>query len=504
MSTPSAKSTETTTTSGFAVPDLLRMRVSEDADRTVMRVDGAATMTYAGWNARSDALAHGLLDTGAARGDVVALLFGGMDWVDYAVAYMGILKAGCTAIHLNDTMPKAEITRRLAQCRPSGMIRGSGIAPPDDPGCWVRTVSALETGEQSPVDVRVGPEDISDLLYSSGTTGDSKPVRVPHGNLTFGRGPEAFAQFGDPRPLIVPMQLGTTASVTTTNVALSLRATLIATRPGDVERMGELIAEHGVGSVMVNPMIAARMVAAKIHERYDLSSVHTLASAAAAIAPALADRLLAMFPGARLNSSYTEVEAVPGVVVNTYDPARPLSVGRPTPSTEVRVVDEQDVPVPDGDLGRIQLRCAAPRRRYLHNQQPPGDDWTRTGDLGYIGDDGDLYLFDRAEDAIHTPTEILSTIALEAEVYEHPAVLEAAVFGVPDGSGGQRVAAAVVLAPDSTLDDLNTFLERRLPPHWVPRQIELLPELPFSPNGKVRKRVLRDRLRETAARPDQP
>ncbi|MFD4506937.1 class I adenylate-forming enzyme family protein [Streptomyces sp. NPDC058457] len=504
MSTPSAKSTETTTTSGFAVPDLLRMRVSEDPDRTVMRVDGAATMTYADWDARSDALAHGLLDAGAARGEVVALLFGGMDWVDYAVAYMGILKAGCTAIHLNDTMPRAETARRLAQCRPRGMIRGSVTAPPDDPGCWVRTVAALETGEQTPVDLRVGPEDISDLLYSSGTTGDSKPVRVPHGNLTFGRGPEAFAQFGDPRPLIVPMQLGTTASVTTTNVALSLRATLIATRPGDVERMGELIAEHGVGSVMVNPMIAARMVAAKIHERYDLSSVHTLASAAAAIAPALADRLLAMFPGARLNSSYTEVEAVPGVVVSTYDPARPLSVGRPTPSTGVRVVDEHDVPVPDGDLGRIQLRCAAPRRRYLHNQQPPGDDWTRTGDLGYIGDDGDLYLFDRAEDAIHTPTEILSSIALEAAVYEHPAVLEAAVFGVPDGSGGQRVAAAVVLAPDGTLDDLNTFLERRLPPHQVPRQIELLPELPFSPNGKVRKRVLRDRLREAAARPARP
>lgn len=472
--------------------------MSEDPDQIVMQVDGAATITYSDWDRRSNGVAHGLLDAGVRRGDVIALLFGGMDWVDYAIAYMGVLKAGATATHFNDTMPADEMSRRLAECRPRGMVRGSTLSPPGELHGWTSTVKTLDTGCHTPVPVEVGPEDLSDILYSSGTTGASKAVRVPHGNLTHGRGPEAFSQFGDPRPLIVPMQLGTTASVTTTNVALSLRATLIATPPGDVERMAELVAEHGAGSVMVNPMIAARMVAARIHERHDVSSVHTLASAAAAIAPALADRLLAMFPGARLNSSYTEVEAVPGVVVSTYDPGRPLSVGRPTPSTEVRVVDENGTEVPDGDLGEIRLRCSAPRRRYLHNAQPPEDDWTRTGDLGYIGQDGSLYLFDRREDAVATEAGLVSTIAVEAAVYEHPAVREAAVLGVPDGSGGHHVAAAVVLDSVEALDGLRGFLAGRLPAHEVPVRYLVLTELPFSPNGKVRKRVLREQFaRET-------
>ncbi|MEO6082664.1 MAG: class I adenylate-forming enzyme family protein [Umezawaea sp.] len=481
----------------LVVPDLLRLRAAEDPDQVMMNINGEGTMTYAGWERRSNALARGLRRQGVRRGDVVALLFGGLDWVDYATAYLGLLKAGGTAMHLNDTMPPEEVRRRLDQCRPSGFICGSNLVPPVDFAGWSAVAAELDTGSGDPFELEIDPTDISDLLYSSGTTGNSKAVQVPHGNLTFGKGPEGFRQLGDPRPLITPMQLGTTASVTTTNVALTLKATLVVVPPGDVERMAELIDQLSAGSVMVNTMIATRMVAARIHERHDLSSVHTLGAAAAPIAPALAERLLAMFPSARLNSSYTEIEAVPGVVVSTYDPAKKLSVGKPSPSTQLRIAGADGEQVPDGELGEIQLRCDAPRRRYLGNDEP--DEWTRTGDLGRIGPDGELYLFDRRADAIETEDGLVSTIEVEAAVYEHPAVLQAAVFGLPGADGRQVIVAAVVLATPDALAELRAFVCARLEPHQIPARFVLMDDLPFSPNGKVRKRVLRERLPATTS-----
>lgn len=488
----------TDSTSGLAVPDLLALRVAAGGNGTVMNLDGATTITYAEWDLRSNAVARGLLGRGLARGQVVALFFGGMDWISYIVTYMSVLKAGGTAIHLNDTMPPAEASRRLEQCAARGIIRGEALAAPHHPGAWTATVAELDSGDTSAVDVRIGPDDISDILYSSGTTQLSKGVRVPHGNLTFGKGPEGFRQLGDPRPLITPMQVGTTASVTTTNVALTSQAMLIVAPPGDVERMAQLIVAHQVGSVMVNPMVAARMVAARIGERYDLTSVHTLGTAAAPMPPAVANRLLAMFPNAQLKTAYTEISAVPGVIVSTYDPERPFSIGRPSPSTEMMIADETGRPVADGELGEIWLRGRAPRRCPIDPRYETRDGWTHTHDLGRIEEDGALRLFDRTADVIHAAGELISTIEVEAVVYEHPSVREAAILGLPDGDGGHEVALVAALTSDDDLPELQAFLAARLRPGQVPTRFMLLDALPFSANGKVRKTQLRERFAQPA------
>jgi fatty-acyl-CoA synthase len=486
------------TTSGLVVPELLARRVAQSPDDTVMNVNDAETITYAEWDRRSNAVARGLLGRGLARGEVVALYFGGLDWIEYIISYMAILKAGGTAIHLNDTMPTAEVDRRLGQCSAVGIIHGAAQTAPPWPAAWTCTRADLDGGDTGPVDSGIGPDDISDILYSSGTTTMSKAVRVPHGNLTFGRGPEGFKQLGDPRPLITPMQVGTTASVTTANVALTLRATLIVSPPGDVERMAELIARYRVGSVMINPMVAARLLTAGVHERHDLSSVHTLGTAAAPMPPPLADRLLAMFPHAQMKGSYTEISAVPGVIVHTYDPAKPLSVGRPTPSTELMIADEAGRPAAAGELGEIWLRCRAPRRRPLDPRLETVGGWTRTQDLGRLDPDGDLRLFDRVTDAIRVDGKLISTIEVEAVVYEHPAVREAAVVGVPGADGEPEVALVVALRAEDDLASLRDFLAARLAAHEMPTRFLTIDALPFSPNGKVRKTELRARLRQPA------
>ena len=485
-------------TSGLTVPDLLTLRVIAGGEGTVMNLDGAATITYTDWDQQSNAVARGLLARGLARGQVVALFFGDMDWISYIVAYMSVLKAGGTAIHLNNTMPPQEARRRLDQCAARGIIRGAALTAPHQPGAWTASVAELDTGDTSALSLGIGPDDISDILYSSGTTQLSKGVRVPHGNLTFGKGPEGFRQLGDPRPLITPMQVGTTASVTTTNVALTSQATLIVAPPGDVERMGQLIAEFGVGSVMINPMIGARMVAARVGDRHDLRSVHTLGTAAAPMPPAVANRLLAMFPNAQMKTAYTEISAVPGVIVSTYDPDRPLCIGRPSPSTEMMITDEAGRPVADGELGEIWLRGSAPRRRPIDPQHETGDGWTHTHDLGRLEPDGSLRLFDRRSDAIRTGGELVSTIEVEAVVYEHPSVREAAVLGIPGADGGQEVALAVALTSEADLPDVQAFLTGRLRPSQRPTRFMLLDALPFSANGKVRKMELREQFSQLA------
>lgn len=486
------------TTSGLVVPDLLAMRVTDSPDDTVMNVDDTAMITYADWDRRSNAAARGLWHRGVRRGDVVALFFGGLDWIDYIVGYMAILKAGGIAIHLNDTMPSDEVDRRLAQTSPVGVVRGRAQVAPRRDGGWVAAVTELDSGDPSPVEVPIGPADYSDILYSSGTTSLSKAVRVPHGNLTFGKGPEGFRQLGDPRPLVTPMQVGTTASVTTTNVALTLRATLIVSPPGDVERMATLIERHRVGSVMINPMIATRMVAARIHERFDLSSVHTLGTAAAPMPPPVAEKLLAMFPHATLRGSYTEISAVPGVIVHTYDPARPLAVGRPSPSTEMVIAGADGTPVADGELGEIWLRGRAPRRVPVDPALDHPGGWTHTEDLGRLTEDGDLILFDRRSDAVRVDGHLVSTIEVESVAYRHPHVREAAALGIPGPGGTQELALVVALDGAGELDDLPAFLAGRLAPHQVPTRYHAIDALPFSPNGKVRKTQLRERFARPA------
>ncbi|HEY6797882.1 MAG TPA: class I adenylate-forming enzyme family protein [Kineosporiaceae bacterium] len=491
----------TETTSGLVVPDLLSLRVAQSPDNTVMNVNGETSLTYAEWDRRTNAMARGLLDRGVQPQQVVALFFGGLHWIEYVLAYLAVLKAGATAMHLNDTMPAAEVERRLRQCGATGVIRGSAQTFPAREGRWVLTVADLEGPDDAPVDVGLTPEHISDILYSSGTTSQPKAVRVPHGNLTFGQGPQGFRQLGDPRPLVTPMQVGTTASVTTTSIALTLRATLVVSPPGDVERMAELIAQYAIGSVMINPMVGARMVATRIHQRHDLRSVHTLGTAAAPMPPPIADRLLEMFPNARMRGAYTEISAVPGVIVTTYDPARPLVVGRPTTNTEVQVVDEHGDRVPDGELGEIRIRFRGPRRRLLDPSLEAPGGWTRTQDLGRVDEDGTLRLFDRVSDAVRIDGYLVSTIEVEAVVHRHPAVREAAVMGVPGPDGAPELALAVVLddGPDA-LGDLQRFLAARLEPHRTPTRYLALPALPFLPNGKVRKVELRQRFRELAHR----
>src|SRR6266545_2464157 len=205
---------------------------------------------------------------------------------------------------------------------------------------------------------------------------------------------------------------------------------------------------HRAGTVFVVPSMAIDLLNSGAHRRHDLSGVLLLSSSAAALPPAVAAALAEAFPDATLVNYYTSTEAAPAETTMVLDPTRPGSEGRPTNPGDLAVLDEAGDPVPAGAVGEVWLRSPTAPRAY--HGDPDGSaatfrrGWVRMGDLGHLDEEGYLFLVDRDGDVITSGGLKVSTLQVEAALYEHPAVAEAAVLGVPHPVLGSAVAAAVV------------------------------------------------------------
>ncbi|MFD0555616.1 acyl-CoA synthetase (AMP-forming)/AMP-acid ligase II [Stackebrandtia endophytica] len=478
---------------GFvSVPGLLRARASRYPQQSPLLVAGSVPLTYGGWDLHSDMVAGALARRGVSSGDNVGLVFGGMDWINYAIGYLGVLKTGATAVHLAADLDHAELRRRVEQTGVVGIV--GGVRQPlwgrYDHRWWISVAELISIGGW-PTEPRIRGEDIAEVLYTSGTTGPAKAMVNPHGNLAFGHSRAASQTFDDTQPMLAPMPLGTPSSASIAGMfAVTTKTTIIVCDPRDIQGIGELVERHRVGSLMLTPWLAMQLIAAQEVSPRDLSSVTMIGIASAPLPASVGNGLLRVMPQAKINTAYAQSEAVPAVVLNQYDPKRPRAVGKPGPGTELRVVNDAEQEVEPGTLGEIWLRASAPRRRYLGRPARDGDEWTKTKDLGYIEDDV-LYLFDRASDTILTNEQLVSSIDVEEALYEHPAVTQAAAFAIVDRVGNQRVAAAVVTRPDRHTADLSDFVAARLNRHERPQFIQRLPTLPRGITGKVLKHRLR-------------
>jgi acyl-coenzyme A synthetase/AMP-(fatty) acid ligase len=417
-----------------------------------------------------------------------------MDWIDYAAAYLGVLRAGAAGVHVNDRLAAGEIARRLAEPGVSHLIHADRLAPPDGFAGTAFPLSALAQATSARLEpVAIHPDDVADVHYTSGTTGPAKAYLVTHANVTFGRDPATLRNFTAGGQLLVPMEPGSSSAASCVLSALVSPMTTVLCAPDDIERMAQLIEQLRISSLAITPWIATQLIAARVHERYDLSSAQMVACASAPLPPAVARGLLAMMPGARLTGAFSQSEASPALLVSMFDPGKPLSVGLPNATTELLLADDGGQPVEQGQLGQIWLRHPAPRRLYLdpaHNATLLADGWYRTGDYGWLGPDGDLFLFDRGADLIRTPGGPVSSLAVEAALYEHPAVHEAAVVSVMR-DGAAEVVAALVLTGPAELAGIRAVAAERLEPYQVPARFVLLDALPRSDKGKVLKRELR-------------
>ena len=261
-------------------------------------------------------------------------------------------------------------------------------------------------------------------------------------------------------------------------------------------------------TVLVPTMINLLTQAPEARQR-DLTSLEVLAYGGSPMAPELILRTRELLPKVKLVQVYglSETGFLTGLRDDEHVEGRFLSCGRPCPGIDVQVVDESGKPVDAGTTGEFVARGANVMRGYWNNPEETAhafqDEMFRTGDVGYQDREGYFYIKDRLKDMIVTGGENVYSGEVEAVLYEHPAVREAAVFGIPDEKWGELVIACVMLKPGTTVtaDDLVNHCRQFLANYKVPRRFEFSEaELPKSGSGKILKRVLRERFWEYQAR----
>jgi acyl-CoA synthetase (AMP-forming)/AMP-acid ligase II len=253
---------------------------------------------------------------------------------------------------------------------------------------------------------------------------------------------------------------------------------------------------------MVNATLTAIAQSPELGQ-HDTSSVRFITGGGEKMPVTLIERLLAAFPRARFADAYGLTETVSGDTFNDEAHSRSKigSVGKPVLNLEVRILGTDDVPVEPGGAGEVVLRGPKVVSGYWNNPEATAaaftaDGWFRTGDIGHLDSDGYLYIDDRKKDMIVSGGENVATSEVERVLYEHPAVLEAAVVGLPDARWGEVPRAFIVVQPgadtgDVTAEALIAHCRGRLAGFKTPKEIVFLDALPRTPSGKVLKRELR-------------
>lgn len=428
-----------------------------------------------------------------------------MAWPEYAAAYAAVHRVGAAALHLSPDLGADEVRRRLLEVRPAGLLHGPGA----DPGPLRDTVSFVVRARdcavsgRGAVDVDYPPETLSDVFYTSGTTGPAKAMLVSHANLGFGRGLNKVAaeSFDQEAPVVAPMPLGTAPSAGMTAIfALTTTSTIVVCDPDDPRVVAGTVAGTRAASLMVTPRLLMGMVDGRDWEGHDLGSLTSIGVASAQLPSRYGRAVAQHLPHAGVMVTYGGgSEAIPANIRGRYDSRQPWCVGRPSPGTRLRLLPfdgdrslAATLPeVPAGEPGRVVLTHEAPQRRFLDPAHDSGvyvGGWIVTNDLAALEPDGTVRIVDRGEDAIRTADGLVSSLALENGLYEHPDVRDAAV--VSTGPGG-AVVGYVVLAQRSAASGGDVLAAAAAAGAERPDRVEVLPALPRSAQGgKVLKRLL--------------
>jgi acyl-CoA synthetase (AMP-forming)/AMP-acid ligase II len=468
------------------IPEELAERAERFGDRVAIRVVDGAELTFAEWDARANAAARGLVAAGVERGDRVGLLMPTAEAIEFGVGYVAVHRAGAAAVPVNPRYARREVEHILADCTPKAVLDAAGVLAIEAAGV-----------DTSAFQVDVGPDDIADLFYTSGTTGMPRGVVSTHRNAAFHslKPMEAGGVFLHAMPLatftgvhgaqLTPMRLGVTS---------------VVLPRFDAPRFAGLIETERANYVLMVPAQILLLLESGTLAGTDTSSVLAVMFGGAPTPPAAVDALGAAFPNAVLLNGYGLTEGGASVCVLPPGEARrrPGSVGKPMPGAEVGVVDEQGEQLPRGEVGEIVLKVPAGERRYWGDEEATAQTWRRgwvhSGDLGRLDDEGYLYVVDRKKDMILRGGYNIYCVEVEDGLHEHPDIVEAAAVGVAHPVLGQDVCAVVRLragAPPLTVDDVRAFLADRLADYKLPRRLEVRTEpLPRTGMGKVDKKTL--------------
>lgn len=494
--------------------ELLRRTVERSPEANFI-IHGERRVGYRQLWGDTTALARFLKQQGLARGDRVAILLPNSP--EYVAAYYGVLTAGGVAVTLNTNGKAREIASWLAHSEANWLIADAshaelGLAIRNMPSLRVITVGsatlleraviaweeALGTavGGDSAIDMPAS-EDIAAILYTSGTTGRPKGVVLTHGNLASNtRSIVAYLDLGpsDRCLNVLPFYYSYGNSVLHTHAAVGGSLVLENSLVYPHQVVARIAAERATGFAGVPSTYALLLQRVRLDE-YDLDSLRYMTQAGGPMSPANIRKLRSALPRVRLFVMYGQTEATARL---TYLPPERLteklgSVGLPIPDVAIQIRDERGQEIKRGDVGEVCARGPNVMRGYWKDPAATAevvqDGWLRTGDLGYMDNDGYIFLQGRSKDMIKSGAHRIAPQDIEEVISELPEVLEVAVVGIPDDILGQAIKAAIVVQPGASLQAtaVKAHCHARLASYKVPRHVEFMSQLPKTASGKIQR-----------------
>jgi long-chain acyl-CoA synthetase len=346
--------------------------------------------------------------------------------------------------------------------------------------------------------VERAPDDTAVIIYTSGTTGTPKGAELTHHNLLDSAevafdlvetGPESVAFGALPLFHVFGMNSGL-------NSIFRAGGSMTLLPRFDPGKALEIIQRDRVDVFLGVPTMYAAMLHHPDHASYDTSTLDLCVSGGAAMPVEVLRGFEAAFD-CKVLEGYGLSETCAMATFNRPDRERkPGSIGTPVAGVDIRLVDEQDSDVPPGEVGELVIRSPHVMKGYFGRDDATAeamrDGWFHTGDMATVDSDGYYYIVDRKKDMIIRGGYNVYPREIEEVLYEHPAIREAAVVGVPHESLGEEVAAVVALKPgaDAGEEELRDFAKQRVAAYKYPRRVHIVDDLPKGPTGKILKREI--------------
>ena len=509
-----------------AMPTLSRIPAyfAAERPRAPASVFGDRTTDWLTLDKRTNRVANALIALGIAPGDRVAFVGKGSD--EFFEILFGTSRAGAVLVPIIWRLAEPEIVDIVRDCEARILfVAPDQIERIEDfrSGLPNIRIIALEAGHDgayrfsdwrdaaSANDPRIpiAAQDVAVQLYTSGTTGLPKGVMLSHANILSGRREAA----GEAMPWnewlpgdvnLVPLPMGHIGGVGWAIVGYFNGACTVIQPEFIPDEVLKAIEHQGVTKLFLVPTALHMLLLHPRVREIDYSRLRYILYGASPIALDLLRQATEVF-GCGFCQQYGATETCGTIVYlppEDHDPAgnkRMRGAGLPMPGVEIRIVDQAGAILAPQQIGEIQTRSVANMTGYwkrgdLTAEVMDADGWFRTGDAGYLDEDGYLYIADRFNDMICTGAENVYPNEVENAIFGHPAVQEVSVIGVPDDKWGEAVKAVVVLKPGvaASAEDIIAFARSRIGGFKVPKTVDFIAALPRNPSGKILRRALRD------------
>ena len=487
-------------------------------------VHDSGTVTYGEFHRNAKRAASFLLQHAAPGERVATLMLNRPEYFElyFATAISGVIivplnirwglqdfvfslnDSGATALVVDERFaPLAAGIRKQCPSLQTILYSGDGPAPEGMLDYRAGVAAAPELNEIREPE----PNDLAGLFYTSGTTGGPKAAMLSHGNLYANAVSMLLTDFPESSVYLHAAPMFHLADIASLYLCVMRGTAHAFIKAFDAEECMKAVARFHVTSVTLVPTMISLIVNHPKAREYDLSSLHTVMYGASPMPLALLKRTMALLPDCNFIQAYGMTEMSPVITIlepedhrrswpdGPFNPV--ISAGRPAPGVEARVVDDLDNDVPVGTPGEIIARGASRMLGYWNREEVNNEvlrgGWMHTGDMGCFDERGFLYIMDRKKDMIKTGGENVYSPEVEAALVGHPAVLEAAVIGLPHEKWGETIRAVVVLrsGASATEADLIGYCRIHLTHFKCPTSVTFIEALPKGGTGKVQKNLLR-------------